>query len=295
MERLPATYTAVLNALVDIYVSTKKAVKSKDIADRLGINEGTVRNVMVALKAMGYIESKTGPYGGYIPTQKALEYIKMPGTSMFAFDVAPVFINKLQSNIYVTGIELLDIINPFTNRALVRVLGDLRNVKIGDSIRIGPTVNSRVIIEGVITEKNEGLKELVVVINKLIAIPKVKVEEVMSRNIITIEQDAPLTEAARIFSSKKIRALPVVDGEGRIVGLITTSEVAKAFYEGDLKARVSEYMRRDVPMIDKDSDIYDAMRSMLINKIGRLIVTSGGKPVGIITRTDILHYLASVD
>ena len=295
VEKLPSTYASILNALVELYMMSKKPVKSRDIAEKLGINEGTVRNSMVALRAMGYIESKTGPYGGYVPTQKALEYVKMPTNTVFALDIAPLTINKLPTNLYVTGIELLDVINPFSNRALVRVIGDMKNIRIGDNVRIGPTANSRVIIEGVITEKNENLRELVVAINKLIAIPKVRVEALMSKNVITIRHDAPLKDAAKIFAEKKIRALPVVDDEGRIVGLITTSEIARAFYEGSLNARVGDYMRRDVPTIDKEGDIYDAMRLMTVNKIGRLIVVSGGKPVGIITRTDILQYLASLD
>ncbi|MGC8542640.1 MAG: CBS domain-containing protein [Vulcanisaeta sp.] len=295
VEKLPSTYASILSALVELYMASKRPVKSRDIAEKLGINEGTVRNSMVALRAMGYIESKTGPYGGYVPTQKALEYIKMPSNTVFALDIAPMKVNKLPTNLYVTGIELLDVINPFNNRALVRVLGDLKNIRVGDNVRIGPTANSRVIIEGVITEKNEGLRELVVSINKLIAIPKVKVEELMSRSVITIRHDAPLRDAARVFAERKIRALPVVDDEGRIVGLITSSEVARAYYEGNLNARVGDYARRDAPTIDKESDLYDAMRLMTVNKIGRLIVVSGGKPVGIITRTDILQYLASLE
>lgn len=295
IEKLPSTYASILNALVELYMASKKPVKSRDIAEKLGINEGTVRNSMVALRAMGYIESKTGPYGGYVPTQKALEYVKMPTNTVFALDIAPITINKLPTNLYVTGIELLDVINPFSNRALVRVIGDMKNIRIGDNVRIGPTANSRVIIEGVITEKNEGLRELVVAINKLIAIPKVKVEALMSKNVITIRHDSPLKEAAKVFAERKIRALPVIDDEGRIVGLITTSEIAKAYYEGNLNVRVEDYARRDVPTIDKEADIYDAMRLMTVNKIGRLIVVSGGKPVGIITRTDILQYLASLD
>ncbi|BDR92384.1 CBS domain-containing protein [Vulcanisaeta souniana] len=295
VEKLPSTYTSILNALVELYMMTKRPIKSRDIAEKLGINEGTVRNSMVALRAMGYIESKTGPYGGYVPTQKALEYIKMPTNAVFALDIAPITINKLPTNLYVTGIELLDVINPFSNRALVRVIGDLKNIRIGDNVKIGPTANSRVIIEGIITEKNEGLRELVISINKLIAIPKVKVETLMSKNVTTIGHGSPLRDAARVFAEKKIRALPVVDDDDRIAGLITTSEIARAYYEGNLNAKVGDYMRRDVPTIDKEADLYDAMKLMTVNKIGRLIVVSGAKPVGIITRTDILQYLASLD
>jgi predicted transcriptional regulator len=295
VEKLPSTYASILNALVDLYMVSRRPVKSKDIAEKLNINEGTVRNSMVALRAMGYIESKTGPYGGYIPTQKALEYIKTPTNAALTLDIAPMAINKLPTNLYVMSIELLDVINPFNNRALVRVIGDLKNVKVGDNVRIGPTVNSRVIIEGIITEKNESLRELVVSINKLIAIPKVKVKELMSKEIITINQDASLRDAAKIFAERRIRALPVIDSEGKIVGLITSSDVSKAYVDGNLNAKIKDYMRRDAPTIDKDSDLYDAMRRMSMNKIGRLIVVSSGKPLGIITRTDVLNYLTSLE
>jgi len=295
MERLPSTYLAALNSLIDLYVAQRRPIKSKEIADKLGINEGTVRNVMITLKVMGYIDSKTGPYGGYVPTQKAFEYVKMPSSSMLALDIAPILINKSQTNLYVAGIELLDLLNPFTNRALVRVLGDTRGIRIGDNVKIGPTINSRVVIEGVITEKNDNLRELVVAINKLIAIPRIKVSEIMTQNIITVTPNTPLMIAAKIFAEKRIRAIPVVDNDGRAIGLISSGDLARAFVEKALDAKVGDYMRKEVPMINHDNDVYDAMRMMLIHNIGRLIVINVGRPVGIVTRTDILRYLAALD
>ncbi len=290
-EKLPSTYASILKTLVELYMLYKRPIKSRDIAQRLGINEGTVRNSMVALKAMGYIESRTGPHGGYVPTQKALEYVKAPSSSLFS-DIAPITVNGMTTNLYAIGIELLDVTNPLNNKALVRIIGDLKAITPGDTIKVGPTVNSRVIIEGVVAEKNDELREIVISIHKLIAIPKVKIEEVMSKDVICVRQDESLKNVARIFAERRIRSMPVVDDEGRVIGLITTSEIARAYYEGRLDAMVKDYMRRDVPTIDKESDIYDAMKMMTANKIGRLIVVSNGRPIGIITRTDILQYLA---
>ena len=295
MSRLPTTYLAILNALIELYNLYRRPIKSKELASKLNINETTIRNVMIALKAMGFIDSKTGPYGGYVPTQKAFEYTKVP-TSLVTTDVAPVYIGKIMANVYVTGIELLDILNPFVNRAIVRVIGDTKLIKIGDVIRIGPTVNSRVIIEGIVVEKNEDLGELVINIQRFVAIPKVKVSEIMTRNLITTTPKAKLKDVAKIFYEKRIRAIPVVDDDGRVIGIITTSEIAKAFYEGKLNALVTDYMRREVYVINSENDVFDAIRLMTLHGIGRLIVVdSTGKPIGIVTRTDILKYLSLLE
>lgn len=295
MEKLPYTYIQALNTLIELYNIYQRPVKSKEIAEKLNINEGTIRNAMIALRAMGFIESKTGPYGGYVPTQKALTLMKIPQTPL-SLDLAPVTVNNLPSGLYVTRIELLDILNPLANKAIVRVLGNMKSVRVGDTIRIGPTINSRVIIEGIVVDKNDARGELTITINKLIAIPKVRVGDVMSRNIIYVHYRAPLRDVAKIFSERRIRALPVLDDGDRIIGLITSSDLARACYEGNTNAEVHEYMRKEVPIINAEHDIFDAIKLMSIHGIGRLIVIdSVGKPIGIITRTDILKFLAMLD
>lgn len=296
MEKLPSTYAAVLHTLIELYDLRKRPVKSKEIAKKLNINEGTIRNIMISLKIMGFIDSKTGPYGGYVPTQKAYEFLKSPSLLPIAYDIVPIIINSVRTGVYVASIELLDILNPLGNRAIIRIVGNVRDIKIGDKVRIGPTINSRIIIEGIVVDKSQVSNEIVIQIQKLIAIPKVKVCEIMSRNLLTVHVDTSLREAAKIFASHRIRALPVVDNESRIVGLLTTSDLAQAFSKGDLNAKARDYMRREVPVINSESDIFDAIKIMSTQGIGRLIVIdSSGKPIGMITRTDVLKYLAMLD
>lgn len=61
-------------------------------------------------------------------------------------------------------------------------------------------------------------------------ISKVKVKNVMSRKVITVNRDTPIEEAARIMADKKIGGMPVVDGE-RVVGMITETDLFKVFLE----------------------------------------------------------------
>lgn len=61
-------------------------------------------------------------------------------------------------------------------------------------------------------------------------ISKVTVKRVMSKKVITVDQDTPIEEAARIMADKKIGGVPVVSG-GKVVGIITETDLFKIFLE----------------------------------------------------------------
>ena len=61
-------------------------------------------------------------------------------------------------------------------------------------------------------------------------ISKVKIKDVMTRKVITVNKETPIEEAARIMADKKIGGLPVVDGD-RVVGMITETDLFKIFLE----------------------------------------------------------------
>lgn len=60
-----------------------------------------------------------------------------------------------------------------------------------------------------------------------------KVSDVMRRDVITVGPDAPLSEVARIILTEKIRRLPVVDNEARVIGIIARQDIVKAFIKGE--------------------------------------------------------------
>lgn len=61
-------------------------------------------------------------------------------------------------------------------------------------------------------------------------VSKIKVGDVMSRQVRTVEEDTPIEEAARIMADNKIGGLPVVRG-GKVVGLITETDLFKILLE----------------------------------------------------------------
>ncbi len=59
---------------------------------------------------------------------------------------------------------------------------------------------------------------------------RITVEQVMTRNVITVEEDDPLEEAARIMVDNKVGGLPVMR-QGKLVGIITETDIFKTFME----------------------------------------------------------------
>lgn len=60
---------------------------------------------------------------------------------------------------------------------------------------------------------------------------KLKVEEIMTRNVITTTPDTPIEDAARLIVDNKIGGLPVVDEKNRVVGVITETDIFRTFVE----------------------------------------------------------------
>jgi acetoin utilization protein AcuB len=60
---------------------------------------------------------------------------------------------------------------------------------------------------------------------------KLKVADIMTHHVITISQEAPIEDAANLMVTRKIGGLPVVDNANRVVGVVTETDIFKAFAE----------------------------------------------------------------
>lgn len=142
---------------------------------------------------------------------------------------------------------------------------------------------------GIVTERD--------LLSKIIALSKdpksILVRDVMSAPLITIEPKATVREAARMMIEKKGR-LVVSDGK-KMLGVVTTSDLIRTMPECDeTSIKVDDFMTRKVAMVDSASTLDEAAKLMGRLRIGSIIVTRKGKPVGIFTERDLLtHCLAT--
>jgi CBS-domain-containing membrane protein len=115
-----------------------------------------------------------------------------------------------------------------------------------------------------------------------------KVGEIMTRDVISVPEDASVREVARLLNDHRISGLPVCDGAGHMVGLIS---------EFDLIAKPSarfaeEAMTRDVISVMEDTSV-DEVRYLLVHRrIKRVPVLRGQRLVGIVSRADLVREIA---
>lgn len=288
----------VLEALVKLYEQNRRMVKSKDVAKILNKDEGTIRNVIMWLKSMGYVESRTGPAGGYIPTLKAYEVLRGVAPQILepGYGVVIVFRDGEDIRMSAVSMEIMGLFSSEPAKALVKVVGDLTMIEEGLRARIESLPKKRLVVDGVIRKRDLNANELLIEIQKMSVIPAEYVGNVGSKKLITIKSSSSVREASRVLYTNGIRGAPIVDEENNIVGFVTTTDIAMIVANGeDLDAPVSKYMRRTVFTISDRESLVEAMKIMDFYGVGRLIIlNSARRPVGIITRTDILRYILAI-
>lgn len=153
-----------------------------------------------------------------------------------------------------------------------------------------------------------------------------KVETVMTKDVITLSAEDSVLEASMKLSQRKISGAPVVDSEGKLTGLLSEADILGALktYEKTLHlvypslssisvsfreqikekeasdayreletVKVGDIMTTDVETTRPDEELRAAIKRMIAKGVNRLpVVDRSGKVIGIITRGDILHGIA---
>lgn len=132
------------------------------------------------------------------------------------------------------------------------------------------------------------------------------VKDRMTSDPVTITPDVPFPEAFRIIRERNIRHLPVVDGKGKLIGVIAQTDLLHAspssasslsIYEMNyLLANLSirELMSSPPVTVPEDAPLEEAARVMVEKKIGCLPAMRDGDLVGMITETDIFEAFVEV-
>ena len=148
-------------------------------------------------------------------------------------------------------------------------------------------------VEGVITER-ELLQYLA--LNK--TMPNKLVKFVISQKFAKVTPETSIHEAARIMISKKARLLvfqkDTRTGVDLLVGIITASDIVKAFLETGKNPSIESAMANTVYTIRPDNTVLGAVKMMLKKGIGSLVVSANGKPMAIFTERDLLNRVLGV-
>jgi CBS domain-containing protein len=144
-----------------------------------------------------------------------------------------------------------------------------------------------------------------------------KAKDVMTSPVVSVDPDSTVTEAVRIMLTRRISGLPIADKNGRLVGVVTEGDFLRRAETGTQRQRprwlefivgpgrlaseyarshgrkVSEIMTADPVTVTEDTPLEEVVRLMEKRQIKRVPVVRGDAMVGIISRANLLHALAS--
>lgn len=140
-----------------------------------------------------------------------------------------------------------------------------------------------------------------------------KVESVMTSGIVAVSPDTPVLDAARLMLEKRISGMPVVDANGRLVGVFTEGDLLRRTelgtdrkgggwveflfgsgrratdYAHSHAVRVEEVMTRHPLTCRAGDDLRTVVETMIERAVKRLIVVADGRPVGVVSRADVVR------
>jgi CBS domain-containing protein len=135
------------------------------------------------------------------------------------------------------------------------------------------------------------------------------VKDIMTTGVKTVKADTPVKDVAMVMCLQKISGLPVVDDDGKMIGIISEKDVLQKMfpdmgeamsmdakpnfedmernYNQALGLKTGELMTRVVSTVESDMPCLKAASLMWLKKIRRIPVTEGDKLVGIISIGDV--------
>ncbi|OGW83866.1 MAG: hypothetical protein A2987_01905 [Omnitrophica bacterium RIFCSPLOWO2_01_FULL_45_10] len=138
-----------------------------------------------------------------------------------------------------------------------------------------------------------------------------RAKDFMSKKIKAVLPDTNVRDAIKILIDSDVSGLPVIDSEGNLLGVFTEREILKAIlpvyvksvgtfiYGEESKSAikktaaldnflVKDLMRKEVTTLDEESALSEVSKTMLIKSERRIIMMREKKPVGVITRADVI-------
>jgi CBS domain-containing protein len=126
-----------------------------------------------------------------------------------------------------------------------------------------------------------------------------KVSDLMHTDVRAVRSDATLAGVVEALADAHISGVPVVDRRGKLLGVVSTTDILQAQaerleggenWEDQL---VEDVMTRPPLTIPADADIREAAQRMLYAEVHRLFIEKNGALAGVISQTDIVRALAT--
>lgn len=127
------------------------------------------------------------------------------------------------------------------------------------------------------------------------------VRDWMSQPPICVSDSTTLPEARRLMRMRRVRRLPVLDSDGRLVGIVTEGDINRIsdshihdMRQYNLYHRVADlplrdFMTRNVITVGPDEPVIAVAQLLLRHRIGGVPVVEEGRVIGVITESDLFR------
>ena len=294
INMLTSVQKEILQTLINLYQSSNgKSIKGEDIAEVMNRNPGTIRNQMQSLRSLGLVKGVPGPIGGYKSTIEAYHSLNIKVSDNDS--KVPIYKNgKRLEDISVAKIEFTSVPQPSECEAAIKVLGSIKDLNLGDTVRIGPTPVNNLGVMGEIVGRDDMDNILLVDTTTIRSIPKKTVGDIASKDVISFKMDCSVKEAAKKLTSNEIDGAPVMK-DGKVVGVFTVTDLVQAVAEDNEDKTVGDLMSTNVVIVNEDLKIANAIEVMLKKSISRLIIADNDNVLlGIVTRTDLIDSITNL-
>ena len=114
--------------------------------------------------------------------------------------------------------------------------------------------------------------------------------EIMTEEVICVRKDTPVIEAIELMASRHITGIPVVEEDMTLIGILSEQDVLRLFhtFDEEKNRKVEQFMTQPAVHFEVDEPLLDICFCLRDNAIRRVPVTSEGKVVGVISRSDII-------
>jgi len=117
--------------------------------------------------------------------------------------------------------------------------------------------------------------------------------DIMTSEIVFVHIETSIEEAISLLLDRQISGVPVVDDDGRLVGMITEFALLATAYDRDVKTQtVGQHMTRDLITAEVNDPISRIADLCIVHRVRRVPVMQDGRLVGLISRRDVLRALA---
>ena len=117
-----------------------------------------------------------------------------------------------------------------------------------------------------------------------------KAADIMTTNVVTAKKDMVLTDVIALLLRWHISALPVVDDDNKLIGIVSEIDLVNMTLDGNAQdTRVEDVMVTEIVSFRPDAQLAELVQSFSKNRLRRVPILDNGKVIGIVSRRDILR------